>query len=75
MTFSSGSDGPIATTARRTINATAKTRNSFRILGGYYPARMLRRFPVDVHEVIELALSRVTRSITPEECDRYHLGC
>jgi hypothetical protein len=27
------------------------------------------------HEVIELALSRVTRSFTPEECDRYHLGC
>lgn len=75
MTCSSGSDGPMTNTARRTINATTKTGNSFGILGGYYTACVLPRFPVDVHELIELALSWVTRSIKPEECDRYHLGC
>lgn len=36
---------------------------------------VLRRFLVDPGQLIELARSRVQRSLTADECERYHLDC
>lgn len=36
---------------------------------------VLRRFPVDPDELLALARDRVTRDLTPDECQRYHLDC
>jgi WD40 repeat protein len=32
---------------------------------------VLRRYPLDTDELIELAESRLTRDLTPDECRRY----
>ena len=37
----------------------------------YADGRLLRRFYLDPERLIELAESRVTRELTPDECRRY----